>query len=277
MKTFDQSLKYLLAHDTHDLLAFALDDATVEVIKPVKVSLPARGRDVDGSFRVRTRGDERVAHVEFHRRNQSRDDLAVDVAEAQIRLYRRERVEVLSLVWDLYGDRAAPVLSTCALTYASGSVSRYTRINLRGTVWHALLSGKHRALWPLVALTADGACEEGVRAAHDAIVARDDLSASRKADHLAVLWFVAEREDVAVTIMQTYIREEELMQSALYQQIVARGELNAERRMMADLCDVLGIAYTPEREAWVRGLDLVQLASLRAHLKQRRAWPDATP
>lgn len=49
-----------------------------------------------------------------------------------------------------------------------------------------------------MALTADGACEDGVRAAHDAIVGRADLSAGRKADHLAVLWFVAEREAVAV-------------------------------------------------------------------------------
>ena len=132
-------------------------------------------------------------------------DLAVDVAEAQIRLFRRERIEVVSLVWDLYGDRSAPVLSACALPYASGSVSAYTRVNLRAMSWRALLAGPHRALWPLVALTADGAGEDGVRAAHDAIAARDELTPARKADHLAVLWFVAEREDVAVHVMQAYI------------------------------------------------------------------------
>jgi hypothetical protein len=37
--------------------------------------------------------------------------LAIDVTEAQIRLFRRERVPVLSLVWDLYGKETEPLLS----------------------------------------------------------------------------------------------------------------------------------------------------------------------
>lgn len=67
------------------------------------------------------------------------------------------------------------------------------------------------------------------------------------------------------------------MPSALYQEIFGKGERVAERRAVADLCKVLGIPRTPEREAWVQGLDLPRLGELRAHLKQRRAWPDAAP
>ena len=83
------------------------------------------------------------------------------------------------------------------------------------------------------------------------------------------------------------------MQSALYQQIFGKGvlegesrgrllgklegKLEGERRAVSDLCDVLGIVWTPEREAWVQGLDSTQLSELRAQLKQRRAWPDDAP
>jgi hypothetical protein len=53
--------------------------------------------------------DERVAHVELHRRHPSLEDLAADVTEAQIRLVRREKRLVVSHVWDLYGDEGAPL------------------------------------------------------------------------------------------------------------------------------------------------------------------------
>ncbi len=79
-----------------------------------------------------------------------------------------------------------------------------------------------------MALTGDGATDEAVHAARDAIVARTDLSAAQKADHVAVLWFVAEAEDVAVRALKVYIREEDLMQSVLYQEIFAKGELKGE-------------------------------------------------
>ncbi len=67
------------------------------MLRPVPTALPSRGRDVDGGYRVRVAGGERVAHTEFHRRHQSRQELAVDVAEAQIRFFRREKVPVISM------------------------------------------------------------------------------------------------------------------------------------------------------------------------------------
>lgn len=45
------------------------------------------------------------------------------------------------------------------------------------------------------------------------------------------------------------------------------------RRAVADLCEVLGIALSPSRQAYVEGLDLAGLHELRTHLKQHRAWP----
>ena len=228
METFDQSLKHLLEHEPADFVRFALKGATVELIKAVAVTLPSRGRAIDGGHRVRVGGVEKIAHTEFQRRHQSQSELAVDVAEAQVRMYRREGVEVVSLVWDLYGRRDEPVRSERVLRFAANSQSAYVRVNLRGMGWRELLAEGPPALWPLVALTGDGATDEAVHAARDAIVARPDLSAAQKADHVAVLWFVAEAEDVAVTAMKAYIREEDLMQSVLYQEIFAKGELKGE-------------------------------------------------
>ena len=45
-----------------------------------------------------------------------------------------------------------------------------------------------------------------------------------RADHLAVLWFVAEAEGVAVQVMKVYISKEKLMESVLYKSIFAEGE-----------------------------------------------------
>ncbi len=275
MESFDQSLKYLLAHEPGAFLRFALGGASVEVLAPVEAVLPSRGREIDGGHRVRIDGRPCVAHVEFHRRHQAQRELALDVAEAQIRLHRRESCEVVSVVWDLYGDRDAPVLSACVLRYAAGSQSAYTRVNLRGMGWRALLAAGPPALWSLVPLTADGASEEGVRAAREAIAARTDLSAGQRADQLAVLWFVAEAEAVAVTVMRAYIRREDMTQSVLYQEIFAEGELKGARVAVADLCEALDIALTPEREAALQQLDLKQPAELRAHLKRHRAWPES--
>lgn len=105
-----------------------------------------------------------------------------------------------------------------------------------------------------------------------------DLSAAQKADHVAVLWFVAEAEDVAVTAMKAYIREEDLMQSVLYQEIFAdgklEGKLEGERQTVFDLCEVLGITLTPAQTARIQELDLDQLTTLRTHLKRDRAWID---
>ncbi len=191
MESFDQSLKYLLQHEPADFICFGLGDPTIEVLESLPSDLPSRGRDVDGSYAILRDGERQVAHLEFHRRHQSLDELAVDVAEAQIRLYRREALPVLSLVWDLYGSPDAPVIEERTLRYgastrrggapvaspaesprgphdppsATGSRSIYQRVNLRGLRWEELLGAGPPALWPLVALAREGASEEAVRAA----------------------------------------------------------------------------------------------------------------
>ena len=188
---------------------------------------------MDGGYLI-ARGDTRcVAHVEFHRRHQGTDDLAVDVAEAQIRFYRRERIKVLSLVWDLYGAAAEPLVEQRALDYGEapkkgGSRAVYLRVNLRGLDWKKLLAKGPPALWPLVTLARNGANEAAVHKARDAIEARKDLTSAERADHLAVLWFVAEAEDLPVRVMRAYVTEERLMESALYQSAIKRGEARAQ-------------------------------------------------
>ena len=70
------------------------------------------------------------------------------------------------------------------------------------------------------------------------------------------------------------------MQSVLYQEIFAKGELRGKlegklegaRQTITDLCEVLGIELTTEREAQLRELDLEGLTALRTHLKRDRAW-----
>jgi hypothetical protein len=229
MKSFDQSLKYLLQHEPADFIRFALGDPSVQVLGPLPSGLPSRGRDVDGGYLIARGQGRRVAHVEFHRRHQSADDLAVDVAEAQIRFYRRERLKVLSLVWDLYGTPDQPVVEHRALDYGEaskkgGSRAVYLRVNLRGLDWRKLLAKAPPALWPLVALARQGASEEAVHRACDAIGARTDLTSAEQADHLAVLWFIAEAEKVPVQVMRAYISEGQLMASTLYQTIFKKGK-----------------------------------------------------
>src|SRR4051812_9636060 len=110
MESFDHSLKYLLQHDPADFLRFGLGDPTIQILESLPSGLPSRGRDVDGIYRIAIEGKPVVGHIEFHRRHQSREDLEIDVAEAQVRLVRRGGLEVLSLVWDLYGKMDEPVL-----------------------------------------------------------------------------------------------------------------------------------------------------------------------
>lgn len=240
MKSFDQSLKFLLSHEPEAFIRFGLTDPEAHVLEAIPSDLPSRGRDVDGGYLVMHRGNRVVAHLEFHRRHQRRRELAIDVAEAQIRLFRRERRRVVSLVWDLYGTADEPVTEVRRLTFGLADVGRgsrvtYVRVNLRGLTAAQLLGSAPPALWPLVALTRDGACETGVRDARDAIEARPDLSPGEQADHLTVLWFVAEAEDVPVALMKRYISEEKLMESVLYKSIfekgVAQGVAQSEARV----------------------------------------------
>lgn len=235
MESFDQSLKYLLQHEPADFLRFGSGDPAIEVLGPIPSDLPSRGRDVDGGYLIVSSGKRIVAHLEFHRRHQSAEELAVDVAEAQIRLFRREQLPVLSQVWDLYGKRDEPFLGQRTLIYGAGppkagSRSVYQRVNLRALGADELLSNAPPGLWPLVALTNDGASEEGVRRAYEAIEGRSDLSPAERADHLAVLWFVAEASRVPVQVMKVYITEEKLMESSLYKEIFEKGEAKGEAR-----------------------------------------------
>lgn len=168
-ESFDQSLKYLLQKEPADFIRFGLGDSAVEILGPLPSGLPSRGRDIDGSYLIARGGGRLVAHIEFHRRHQSREELAIDVAEAQIRLFRRERLPVLSLVWDLYGQHDGPVIQKRTLRFGVlppdrahtagrrlkqpnkkqnlSSQSVYLRVNLRGIGWDELLSRGPPALW----------------------------------------------------------------------------------------------------------------------------------
>lgn len=228
MDSFDQSLKYLLQQQPADFVRFALRDPSAQVLGPVPSGLPTRSRDIDGAYFIHAGGEKLLAHFEFHRRHQRLEELAIDVGEAQIRFRRREGLDVLSLVWDLYGSGAEPVFEERCFTHGAKVLKKssrvvYLRVNLRGLGWKALLAKAPPALWPLVALAREGATEEAVHEARDAIVARTELTAAEQADHLAVLWFVAEAEDVPVQMMKEYITEERLMASTLYQSIFEKG------------------------------------------------------
>ncbi len=226
MESFDQSLKYLLHHAPADFIRFGSGDPRVRVIAPVPTVLPSRGRDVDGAYLIAV-GDapardedladehKRVAHVELHRRHQSLDALGADVAEAQLRLHLREKKRVVSHVWDLYGDAGAPLLEKRAYTYGEdGSACVYRRVNLRALGWGELLARAPPSLWPLVALTRDGAGEAAIGEARDAIEARAGWTQAARSDHLAVLWFVAEAEGVPAGLMREYLSKERLMEAS---------------------------------------------------------------
>jgi hypothetical protein len=52
-----------------------------------------------------------------------------------------------------------------------------------------------------------------------------------------------------------------------------KGKGEGLRVAVRDLCEVLGIALTPEQQAHIDALDLAGLGALRLALKQHRAWP----
>jgi hypothetical protein len=277
MESFDQSLKYLLHHAPADFIRFGGGDPRVRVIEPVPTVLPSRGRDVDGAYLIALGdapekdddlGDEhkRVVHVELHRRHQSLDDLGVDVAEAQIRLNRRERKRIVSHVWDLYGDARAPLLERRSYAYGEdGSLCVYRRVNLRALGWEELLTKAPPSLWPLVALTRDGASEAAIEQTRDAIEARSALTEGVRSDHLAVLWFVAEAEGVPARLMREYLSRERLMESELYKEIFGDGMvkgraedilavLGARGIPVSDTVRerILGCTDIPTLDAWIR-------------------------
>jgi predicted transposase YdaD len=228
LESFDQSLKCLLHHEPEDFIRFGLKDSAAQVVRPIDSDLPARGRVVDGGYLVEHNGALMVIHIEFHRRNQSLEDLALDVLEAQVRIYDGERAPVLTHVWDLNGQREAPVLQKRVLHFGAPreeehSVCVYHWVNLQALGSEELFSLGLPGLWPLVALTRDGATEQAVRKARDMIEARPGLGTRGLADRLAVLFFVAEAEGVPVQALRNYIPKEKLMTSTLYQEILAEG------------------------------------------------------
>lgn len=81
-----------------------------------------------------------------------------------------------------------------------------------------------------MALTRDGQSETVIQRARDVIEARDAWSSAERADHLAVLWFVAEAEDVPAKVIQCYPSEGRLMESELYKSIFGKGEAKGEMK-----------------------------------------------
>lgn len=230
MESFDESLKFLLHEEPEDFLRFGFADSTVKVVRPCEVDLPSRDRDIDASYVIERLGKKEVGHVEFHRKHQKLEGLALDIGDAQLRIFRREQCPVVTHVWDLYGSRKTPLLTTRTLELGPHTRIGYVRINLRAMPWWKLLEEAPSGLWPLVPLTKDGATEIAVKAARDAIVSKAPQNSSQQADHLAVLWFVAEAEDVPTKLIQLYIQKAQLMKSTLYKSIFAEGEAQGEAR-----------------------------------------------
>lgn len=234
MNSFDHSLKFLVGHQPADFIAFGMGGA-VQVRGALGGALPARNRDVDDLFLIVWQGREWVLHLEYHRRHQSQEELALDVVEAQARLRRREGRPVLTQVWDLYGERGGRLLEDRVVPFGGapgGAASQcaYRRVNLRALRAQSLLLEAPPALWPLVPLTADGARVEAVRAARDAIEGRSDVTGQVKADHLAVLLFMAAAEGLAMDVLRAYIPKEKMMESELYREIFEEGAAEGEAR-----------------------------------------------
>ncbi len=128
-----------------------------------------------------------------------------------------------------------------------------------------------------MALTRDGASERGVLAAKEAIEARTDLTPAEQADHLAVLWFIGEAEDVPVRVMKEYITEEKLMASSLYQSIYEKGEARGEAKARAaTLVEVLTLRVGELDPAVAARIRSVQSSeTLRIWLSEALSTADA--
>ena len=211
LASHDKSLKYLLSQEPAEFIGFGRGDS-VRVLRPVEGDLPARDRLVDGGYR----------------RHENLLDVALDIAEAQVRFHRKERAPVYTHLWDLYGSRQAPVLEDRTVPLGrpqDAACTRvvYRRINLRGMGAVDLLERGPKAFYPLVPLTRDGADLAHVRRAAEAITSRSELSPSKRADHLTVLRFLAEAEDMPKMMLESLLTKEKLMESSLYRSILDEG------------------------------------------------------
>jgi hypothetical protein len=275
MRSFDHAVKYLLQHEPAGFLSFAFADRSVRVVEAVPSVLPARGRDIDGAYVIAS-GDllddaQYLAHVELYRRHQSVKELGTDVAEAQVRLFRREGKLVVTHLWDLYGDAAAPVREEHRLAYgADGSTCVYQRINLRGMGWEQLVAEGPPALWPLVALTRDGARASVVEKVADAIRAHPTWSEEQRTGHLSVLWFVSQAEGVPELMLRAVLVKEQLMESELYLEIFGDGEKAGKAQGKAEgVLVVLAARGIPVSEAIrARILGCADVATLDGWLRR---------
>ncbi len=224
MESFDSWVKCLVQEKPGDFIAFGLGLPQVEVIRPESTALPSRARAVDDIYRIRVGDRLFISHLEYHRRHQAKDELAFDVAEAQVRIFRREKTPVLSQVWDLYGDAKAPLLKDHTIEFGPGCQSTYRRVNLRALSWQQLFREAPPSLWPLLPLTRDGAAPEPMKQVTAAILARQDISSPVQADHLAVLRFVAEAEGLPIQLLLELIPRNKMIESQFYQSILQEGE-----------------------------------------------------
>jgi hypothetical protein len=239
LATHDRSLKYLLAQEPASFIQFGFPSASVQVLRPVEIDLPVRNRVVDGGYLVEGEAGRQVIHVEFFRRHQDLSEVAFDVGQAQLRLHSRELLPVVTLLWDLYGNKQAPLLSERVywLGPSEGPASSrvaYRRVNLRAMLAKELLAQGAAALYPLVPLTQDGADAEFVQQAAAAIEQRVDLRSGQRADHLAVLRFLAEAEKVPVAVLQLFLTREKMMESTLYREIFQEGEAKGKAEGKAE-------------------------------------------
>lgn len=242
-------MKYLLQHHAEAFLRFGLGlpeaaqtgqvktqtDAELTLLKPLASALPSTGREMDGAYLIdlraagQSRPQRRAVDIEFSRRHQGHTEMALDIGEAQVRLFRRERVPVCTLVFDLYGRKGrGPVVRTerfpLGQNYGEageGSVVVYQRVNLRALGYQELLERAPPALWPLVPLTCDGTSGEALRRTREALRLRP-LPAEAKADLLASLRFLAEAEKVPTSLLERYISLEDLMNSPLLERLIER-------------------------------------------------------
>ncbi|KYF47276.1 hypothetical protein BE08_24550 [Sorangium cellulosum] len=67
-----------------------------------------------------------------------------------------------------------------------------------------------------------------------------------------------------------------LLQRRGYEDIEAvreEGYARGLRTAVRDLCEVLGIALSPERDATIEAMTRTELSTLREQLKRERCWP----
>ena len=108
-------------------------------------------------------------------------------------------------------------------------------------------------LWALVALTCDGATEPVIAKVRDAIEARPTWTEAERADHLAVLWFVAEAEGVPGRLMQAVVSKERLMESELYREIFGDGDVKGKAESIVAVLAARGIPVSDTVRARILG------------------------